>query len=150
MKNQYATSTLQRHRGFTPLKMGGLFAAGAIVLAACGGGGGKTAAGNDMAGMDMGQMPAPTASASAPVATDTVDITNFAFSPATITVKAGSTVVCTNNDTIQHDITFDGGDIASNDLNHNDTFSHTFRTAGTFHYICSIHPFMHGTVIVTA
>jgi amicyanin len=151
MKNQHATSTLQRHRAFTPLKMSGLFAAGAIVLAACGGGGGKTAAGNDMAGMDMGAQPAGnTASASTPVATNAVDITNFAFSPATITVKAGSTVVWTNDDSIQHDITFDGGDIASNDLNHNDTFSHTFPTAGTFHYICSIHPFMHGTVIVTA
>jgi plastocyanin len=150
MNNQHATPTRQRHRAFTPLKMGGLFAAGAIVLAACGGGGGKTAAGNDMAGMNMGQMPATTASASAPVATDAVDIKNFGFSPATITVKAGSTVVWTNDDSIQHDITFDGGDIASNDLNHNDTFSHTFPTAGTFHYICSIHPFMHGTVIVTA
>jgi plastocyanin len=150
MKNQHATSTRQRHRAFTSMKMGGLFAAGAIVLAACGGGGGKTAAGSDMAGMDMGAQPGNTASASTPVATDAVHITNFAFSPATITVKAGSTVVWTNDDSIQHDITFDGGDIASNDLNHNDTFSHTFPTAGTFHYICSIHPFMHGTVIVTA
>jgi plastocyanin len=150
MNNQHEPSILQRHRAFTPLKMGGLFAAGAVVLAACGGGGGKTAAGNDMAGMDMsGQMAATTPGASTPVATDAVDITNFAFSPATITVKAGSTVVWTNLDSIQHDITFDGGDIASNDLNHNDTFSHTFPTAGTFHYICSIHPFMHGTVIVT-
>ena len=46
--------------------------------------------------------------------------------------------------------TFDGGGIASSVLNHNDTFSHTFTKAGTYHYICSIHPFMHGTVIVTA
>ena len=40
--------------------------------------------------------------------------------------------------------------ISSSVLNQNDTFSHTFPTAGTYHYICSIHPFMHGTVIVTA
>ena len=76
-------------------------------------------------------------------------IKNFAFSPATVTVNAGSTVVWTNDDSIQHDITFNGGGIASSVLNHNDTFSHTFPTAGTYHYICSIHPFMHGTVIVT-
>jgi amicyanin len=130
--------------------MSGLFAAGAIVLAACGGGGGKSAAGTDMAGMDMGAQAANAAGASTPIATNAVHITNFAFSPATITVKAGSTVVWTNDDSIQHDITFDGGGIASNDLNQNDTFSHTFPTAGTYHYICSIHPFMHGTVIVTA
>ncbi len=94
-------------------------------------------------------MSGQTAGASAPVATDAVDIKNFAFSPATITVTAGSTVVWSNSDSIQHDITFDGGSIASSVLNHNDTFSHTFPTAGTYHYICSIHPFMHGTVIVT-
>jgi amicyanin len=131
--------------------MGGLFAAGALVLAACGGGGGKSAAGNDMAGMAMAATPTGnTAGASTPVATDAVHIKNFAFSPATITVKAGSTVVWTNDDAIQHDVTFDGGGITSSVLNHNDTFSHTFPTAGTYHYICSIHPFMHGTVIVTA
>jgi len=30
------------------------------------------------------------------------------------------------------------------------TFSHTFASAGTFDYVCSIHPMMHGTVVVTA
>jgi plastocyanin len=29
------------------------------------------------------------------------------------------------------------------------TYSYTFHSAGTFDYICSIHPFMHGTVVVT-
>jgi plastocyanin len=131
--------------------MGAFLAAGAIVLAACGGGGGgKTAAGNGMAGMPM---PGPAATGatgtSTPVATDSVNIQNFKFSPATITVTAGSTVVWTNDDSVQHDITFAGGGIASSTLNQNDTFSHAFPTAGTYHYICSIHPFMHGTVIVT-
>jgi amicyanin len=150
MNNQQERSTLQGHHAFTPLRMGGLFAAGAIVLAACGGGGGKSAAANDMAGMAMSAQKAGNAAgASTAVATDAVRIKNFAFSPATITVKAGSTVMWTNDDSIQHDITFDGGGIASGALNQNDTFSHTFAAAGTYHYICSIHPFMHGTVIVT-
>jgi amicyanin len=131
--------------------MGGLFAAGAIVLAACGGGGGgHSAAGNNMAGMDMAAPNAGNATNPTAVATDAVHIKNLAFSPAFITVKVGSTVVWTNDDSIQHDVTFDGRAIASSVLNHNDTFSHTFLTAGTYHYICSIHPFMHGTVIVTA
>jgi plastocyanin len=148
MNNQNETAKQQRRTVLTPLRMGGLFAAGAIVLAACGGGGGQSAGSGYMAGMDMGSANAgPT---SAPVATGAVHIKNFGFTPATVTVRAGSTVVWTNDDSIQHDVTFDGGAIASGVLNHNDTFSHTFPTAGTYHYICSIHPFMHGTVIVTA
>jgi plastocyanin len=147
MNDQHETSRLQRHRKATLLAVGAFFAAGAIVVAAVGLGGGKSAAGNNMAGMAMS---AQSAGASTPVATDAVNIKNFAFSPATVTVTAGSTVVWTNGDSIQHDITFDGGGIGSGVLNHNDTFSHTFPTAGTYHYICSIHPFMHGTVIVTA
>jgi plastocyanin len=146
MNIQDETSTLQRHRKAVLVTVGGLFAAGAIVAASVGLGGGTSGAGNNMAGMAMA---AQTAGASTPVATDAVDINNFAFSPATITVTAGSTVVWTNDDAIQHDITFAGGNTASNVLNHNDTFSHTFPTAGTYHYICSIHPFMHGTVFVT-
>ncbi len=151
MSNQHETPKPKRKRAFTPLRMGGLVAAGAIVLAACGGGGSGNAAAGDMAGMAMPPAraaPRPTRRRNA-VATDAVHIKNFAFSPATVTVKAGSTVVWTNDDGIQHDVTFDGGGIKSATLNHNDTFSHTFPTAGTYHYICSIHPFMHGTVIVT-
>src|SRR5467141_3935013 len=123
MNNEHETSKPQRHHAFTPLRLGGLFAAGAIVLAACGGGGGKSAAASDMAGINMAaQKPGNSAGASTAVATDAVHIENFAFSPATITVKAGSTVVWTNDDSIQHDVTFDSGGPASSVLNHNDTF----------------------------
>ena len=149
MNNQHSTSTLRRHQKSFLLAVGGVVAAVAIVLASVGLGGGKSAAGNGMAGMAMAAQAGNTGGASTAVATDSVAIKNLAFSPATVTVTAGSTVVWTNDDSIQHDITFNGGGIASGVLNHNDTFSHTFPTAGTYHYICSIHPFMHGTVIVT-
>ena len=150
MNNQHNTSTLRRHQKSVLFTVGGVVAAGAILLATVGLGGGKSAAGNGMAGMPMAAQAGNAPAASTAVATDSVAIKNFAFSPATVTVTAGSTVVWTNDDSIQHDITFNGGSIVSNVLNHNDTFSHTFPTAGTYHYICSIHPFMHGTVIVTA
>ena len=149
MDHQRKTTSKHLRNVFTPVLIGGLLAVGALVLAACGGGS-KSAARNNMAGMAMAPQAGNTANGAAPVATDAVKIKNFGFSPATITVKAGSTVVWTNNDAIQHDVTFDAGGIASSVLNQNDTFSHTFVTAGTYHYICSIHPFMHGTVIVTA
>jgi plastocyanin len=45
-----------------------------------------------------GQNANPTSSDQTPTATDTVTIQNYAFSPATITVKVGDTVTWINND----------------------------------------------------
>lgn len=90
-------------------------------------------------------------SSSTPAATDSVTIDNFAFSPADITVKAGATVTWTNKDSVTHTVTEtdslkgpDSGNLASGK-----TYSFTFTAAGTYHYHCSIHPEMLGTVTVT-
>jgi amicyanin len=147
--NDQQASKKQRLFRRVPLGIVGLFSVGAIVLAACGGGGSGKAAANGMAAMNMPAQPGSNTANAAPVGTHSVKIDNFAFSPATVRVKVGTTIVWTNDDAIQHDVTFDGGTVSSGVLNHSDTFSHTFATAGTYHYICSIHPFMHGTVIVT-
>src|SRR3954469_10631112 len=112
MNNQHKTSTGRRHQKSVLLTVGGLVAAAAIVLATVGLGGGKSAAGNGMAGMAMAAQAGNTGRASTAVATDSGAIKNFAFSPATVTITASSTVVWTNNDSIQHDITFNGGGIA--------------------------------------
>jgi amicyanin len=86
----------------------------------------------------------------APVATTSVAIQNFAFSPATITVKAGSTVTWTNQDQDPHTVTSaNGGPLASPALNTGQTFRHAFTTPGRFDYLCTIHPFMTATVVVT-
>src|SRR3954453_9861859 len=146
MKNQQQVSAKQRHRKYRVMAVGGLVASIAIaVVATYGFTGGSS--GTAMGGMSMGgmSMSAPGGSDAA-VATIAVRIKDFDFSPATITIKAGSTVVWTNDDSVQHDVTFHGGGISSSVLNRDDTFSHTFSSAGTYRYICSIHPFMHGTV----
>ena len=129
--------------------VGAVLAASVITLAACGGSGNKPAGaqGMDMAGM-AGMAAAPVQPGGT-VATTTVAIKNFAFSPATITVKSGATVVWTNDDSVDHTVSFQNNGISSADLGTNDTFSHTFTTPGTYNYLCTIHPFMHGTVIVT-
>ncbi len=102
-----------------------------------------------MTGMpSMGGGPAGTAPAA--VAGDQVSIDNFAFAPATLTVKAGSTVVWTNRDEEPHTVAANDGSFHSPGMGTGATFSHTFSTAGTFDYVCSIHPMMHGTVVVTA
>jgi plastocyanin len=102
-----------------------------------------------MPGMSM-----PTTSQSTsdqPVATNTVSIKNFAFDPISITVKVGTTVTWTNADQDPHTVTSDGksGPLNSKPLNQGDTFQYTFSQAGTFSYLCTIHPFMTATVTVT-
>jgi plastocyanin len=84
------------------------------------------------------------------VAGDQVSIDNFAFAPATLTVKVGGTVTWTNRDEEPHTVAANDGTFHSPGMGTGATFSHTFPTAGTFDYVCSIHPMMHGTVVVTA
>ena len=77
-------------------------------------------------------------------------IQNFQFSPSTLTVKKGTKVTWTNNDGASHTVTADqGSGPASSPLGQGDTYSYTFNTVGTFNYHCSIHPSMHGSVVVT-
>jgi len=85
-----------------------------------------------------------------------VNIQNFAFNPASITVPKGTTVTWVNQDTANHQIVNDAqGSIAqgaiftSNSLAKDARYSFTFDTPGTYPYHCSIHPSMKATVIVT-
>jgi plastocyanin len=121
-----------------------------LALAACGG---STPAAHQSA---VAASPHPTASASAqpgpnasPVATNSVSIANFAFSPAVITVKVGTAVTWTNMDQDAHTVAMKGAPV-SQALQSADTFARTFDQAGSFSYICSIHPLMRGMVIVTS
>ena len=89
------------------------------------------------------------ATASAPVTGNAVSIDDFAFVPATLTVAAGSTVTWTNQDEEPHTVVANDGSFRSPGMGSQATYSHTFATAGRFDYVCSIHPFMHATVVVT-
>jgi plastocyanin len=93
------------------------------------------------------QTPTPT-STSTQTQGNAVSIQNMAFSPATITVSVGTTVTWTNNDATIHTVTSNTGLFESGQLSKGSHFSHTFSTAGTFAYHCSIHPEMTGTVKV--
>jgi amicyanin len=75
-----------------------------------------------------------------------VTIAGFKFSPASLTVRAGTRVTWTNTDSAAHNVS--GGPLHSPKLNHGASYSHTFTRAGTYHYVCTYHPWMHGTVIV--
>jgi plastocyanin len=78
----------------------------------------------------------------------TVKIDNFAFAPATLTVTAGTTVTWKNEDDSPHRIGDKNGTLKSAALDTDDTFSHTFAAPGEYPYICTIHPYMAGKIIV--
>jgi plastocyanin len=85
---------------------------------------------------------------SSPVSGSYVSLVNLAFSPATLTVKVGTTITWTNNDSMTHTVTSDNGVFDSGNLTPGQTFSYTFNNAGTFTYHCVIHSYMKGTIIV--
>lgn len=78
----------------------------------------------------------------------TVDIDNFAFTPAALTVTAGTTVTWKNEDDSPHRIGDKNGTFKSAALDTDDSFSHTFAAAGEYPYICTIHSYMVGKIIV--
>src|SRR3954467_9811311 len=78
-----------------------------------------------------------------------VSIANFKFAPASLTVSAGTRVTVANRDTTAHTVTADDGrsfDTGSVDPGSSATVS--VPKPGTYKYHCSIHPFMHGTLVV--
>jgi plastocyanin len=73
---------------------------------------------------------------------------DFMFSPSNVTVKVGSTVTWTNLDEEPHTVFSDTGLFRSSALDTKDSFSYKFDKAGTYHYLCTIHPRMVGTIVV--
>jgi plastocyanin len=78
-------------------------------------------------------------------------IDNFAFTPATLTVPAGTIVTWTNHDDIPHTVTSASPPklFNSGPLDTGDSFAFTFDTPGRYTYFCEMHPHMQGTVVVT-
>ncbi len=81
-------------------------------------------------------------------ADSTVTIAGFAFSPATVTIQVGDTVTWTNNDSTAHTATSGDNSIATGNIATGESASVTFIAAGSYAYVCSIHPQMAGTVVV--
>ena len=80
-------------------------------------------------------------------ATKTVGIANFKFQPGALHVKAGTRVAFTNNDKITHTATR-AGTFNTGDIRPGQSVLVKFTKKGTFAYHCTIHPFMHGTIVV--
>jgi plastocyanin len=75
-------------------------------------------------------------------------VKEFMFMPTTLTVAAGSTVTWTNMDDEPHTVVSDSGLFRSGAMDTNEGFSFKFDKPGVYHFTCSIHPRMVGTIVV--
>jgi plastocyanin len=114
---------------------GVLVLAGALLLAACGGGSGTKSGTSPVSGSTSGA--------------SSITISNFMFQPMSLTVAPGVTVSVTNKDSATHTLTATGGQFNTGDIDQNQT--KTFKAPmkpGSYHYICDIHQYMMGSIIV--
>jgi plastocyanin len=120
-----------------------LLACLALVAVGCGGDDDDDGGGGG-AGADTSEEAAPAGGGGAEVT-----MKDIKFDPKNLTVKVGDTVEWVNDDSVGHDVTAD--DFKSGDpggMASGDTFEHTFEKAGTYDYVCTVHPGMEGTVTV--
>ena len=81
--------------------------------------------------------------------THTVTIDGSSFKPATLTIKAGDTVMWVNKDIVSHTATSRAGKgFESGALATGKSWKHTFKAKGDFPYDCRFHPIMKATLRV--
>ena len=79
-----------------------------------------------------------------------IELKAFMFEPTAVTIVAGTAVAWKNLDPEPHTVASIDGAFRSGALDQGDSFTFTFAKPGTYRYVCSIHPQMTGTIIVTA
>lgn len=86
----------------------------------------------------------------AAAATQVVMMRGYAYSPAAVTVYVGDTITWMQHDEAPHDVVTTSAPVAfrSPQLSQGQSWSYTFRQAGTYSYYCSVHPDMRATVTV--
>ena len=77
-----------------------------------------------------------------------VSIANFAFAPGNVTVAPGATVTWSNDDGATHGLAYKDGAKGTDVLLPGQKFSRTYDKPGSYDYVCSVHPYMRGTVTV--
>ena len=111
---------------------------GALLLAACSSG-----------AVGLTEAAASGGSSAGATSTNAITISNFMFSPMRVSVAPGSTVSVTNKDSVAHTLTATGGQFDTGDINGGQTKTFTAPSkAGTYSYICNIHQYMMGTIVV--
>jgi plastocyanin len=124
----------------------------ALTLAACSSSGSSTATTSGSTSGSTATTSGSTATTSGSTAssTDAITIQNFSFHPSSITVAPGATVTVTNKDQVAHTITSSSGAFNTGDVAPGQSKTFTApNKAGSYPYICSIHQYMSGTLVVS-
>src|SRR5688500_4075857 len=82
------------------------------------------------------------------IVSDASTLADKAYNPNPLTINQGDTLTCTNMDFGIHTVTENEELFGSEDLRPDQTFDHTFDSAGTYDYHCNLHPTMIGKIIV--
>jgi plastocyanin len=143
-----------------------VLALAALAVAGCGGGGddsGSAATSESTATTETSEDTTTTESepgddkggnAAAPsgdaVRSAEVEIEDFAYNPDPVTIEEGGKVIWKNRDAAPHTATAEDGSFDTGTIEEDKLKSETFKESGTYAYVCSIHPQMHGTVEVVA
>ena len=125
-------------------------ALGGALVAGCGGS--SSSSSKSSSNSTPAAAPATSTPAAAPAGGGggPVKMQNIQFAPKSLTVKVGQTVKWTNDDSVDHNvIATSGATFKSNTFGQGATFSHKLAKAGTIKYVCTIHPGMTGTLVVT-
>jgi plastocyanin len=94
--------------------------------------------------------PSPSLKGGVPPRRHLVEIRGFAFQPAVLQVARGDTVVWINRDIVPHTATPTGkAQWDTGTLTQGQEGRHILRRRGSFSYVCTLHPTMKGTLIVT-
>jgi plastocyanin len=77
------------------------------------------------------------------------DLASWDYSPSTLNVAAGTTVVWRNSGSQAHTVTSQDQLFDSRLLDANRSWTYTFNTPGTYRYFCVPHPWMKGVIVVS-
>ena len=77
----------------------------------------------------------------------TVTVKNFSFTPGDLTVAKGTRVTWKFEDSAKHNVTAKGDEFRSKDIE-SGSYSYVFNTVGKYSYLCSLHQYMTGSIVV--
>jgi len=129
-----------------------LLALSVLGVAGCGGGDDSATTETADATTEAGEDSTASGNAAAPsgdaVRSAKVEIEDFAYNPDPVAIEEGGKVIWVNRDSAPHTATAEDGSFDTGTLDEGKLKSESFKQPGTYEYICSIHPDMHGTVEV--